>query len=391
MKNFEFISSTKIIFGKGVENQIGNYTKNFGKNVLIVHYGEGIVKASGLFDRIVNSLTDSGFSVTELAEIKVNPEVSKVREGCEICKKEKIDVVIALGGGSVIDTAKAVALGANYTGDVWDYFIGKAEIMESTTALPVGVILTLPATGSEASSAAIITNADGKLKRDVTNDLLRPAFALMNPEITYSLPKYQTAAGGIDIISHVLERYWTLEPDVDFSDRLCEAVIKSVLRNLPITLTDPTNYAARAEIMWAGTVAHNGILGAGRTEDWGTHKVAHEISGLYGTTHGATLSIIIPQWMTYAYKEDIPRFARFATQIWDVEPDYADIEGVALEGIRRMKKFFAEVGLPVSFSDAEIPVDQLETMAEKCTLSGPVGNLKKLDREDVLKIYQMSL
>lgn len=391
MKNFEFNSSTQMIFGRGVEKQVGTYGRKFGKRVLLVHYGKGVVKESGLYDRIITSLLEAGFEISELADIAVNPEIGKVREGCQLCKERKIELVIALGGGSIIDTAKAVALGANYDGDVWDFFVGKAQITEATTLLPVGVVLTLPATGSEASAAAIITNSEGKLKRDVSHEAIRPVFALMNPEITYTLPPFQTAAGGVDIISHVLERYWTLEPDVDFSDRLCEATIQSVLRNLPVTLAEPENYAARAEIMWAGTIAHNGILGAGRIEDWGAHMIAHEISGLYGTTHGATLSIIIPQWMNYVYQQDIPRFARYATRVWGVEPDYNDLEGVALKGIKKTKEFFAKVGLPTSFTEAGIPTDQFETMAQKCTMNGTVGNFKQLDTADVLAIYQMAI
>lgn len=390
MNNFDFSNNTRIIFGKGVEKQVGKYAQPYGKKILLVHYGDGVVKSSGLYDKLVDSLKQDGFEITELYDIEVNPEIEKVREGCQLCREKEIDMILALGGGSIIDTAKAISVGAGYEGDVWDFFIGKAVINEATSILPVGVVLTLPATGSESSSAAILTNKDGKLKRDITHEGIRPTFALMNPEITFTLPAFQTAAGGVDIISHVLERYWTLESDVDFSDRLCEATIKSVLKNLPITLADPSNYAARAEIMWAGTVAHNGILGAGRTEDWGTHMIAHEISGMYGTTHGATLSIITPQWMTYVYQEDIPRFARFATQVWGIEPNFNDLEGVALKGIEATKAFYQKVGLPTSFTQANIPTDQFKIMAEKCTMNGPVGNFKQLNTEDVLKIYEMS-
>ena len=385
MQNFRFMSPTDFIFGKDTELSVGAEVRKYGNKVLF-HYGGGHIRKNGLYDRIINSMEQSGIEYIELGGVKANPDVELVRQGIEICRKEKVDFILAAGGGSVIDSAKAIAMGVFYEKDVWDYFTGDSEIRK---ALQVGVILTIPATGSEASNTSVLTNsAEGHLKRAVSSDLLKPVFAVMNPELTYSLPAYQTAAGGVDIMSHVLERYFTLEPDCGFTDRLCEATLRTVIQSLPKVLKNPEDYAARAEIMWAGTIAHNGILGVGRSEDWGSHMLGHEISALYDLTHGATLSIVIPQWMKYVYKTDITRFVKYAVNVWNVEEDFYDQEQTALEGIRRTKEFFSSVGMPVSLKEAEISGERIEEMAEKCTKYGAVGGFKKLEKQDCINIYQ---
>lgn len=387
MENFIFQNETKIIFGKDTELEVGVEVSGYGKKILF-HYGGGSIKRTGLYDKVVQALKDNAVSFIELSGVKPNPRISLVKEGIELCKRENIDFILAVGGGSVIDSAKAIAAGVKYSGDVWDFFEGKAEVKE---AIPIGTILTIPATGSETGDTTVITNEDGWYKRALSHPTLRPKFAILNPELTFTLPDYQTAAGGVDIISHVFERYFTNTPNVDLTDRLCEATLKCMIKNLPIALEEPDNYAARAEIMWAGTIAHNGLLGTGRAEDWASHMIGHEISAIYDLTHGATLSIVFPAWMEYVYLENIDRFVQYSTRVWNVEMDYDNPERTALEGIRKTKEFFKKIGMPTSLSEANIPGDKIEEMAEKCVLSGPVGNIKKLYKDDVIKILEMAL
>ena len=387
MKNFNFQNETKIIFGKDTETEIASEVSNYSKKVLL-HYGGGSIKKTGLYDRVIKSLNDNGISYVELSGVKPNPRLSLVKEGIDICRKEGIDFILAVGGGSVIDSAKAIAAGVKYLGDVWDFFDGKAEVGE---AIPIGTILTIPATGSETGDGTVLTNEEGWFKRSMSHKNLRPKFAILNPELTYSLPDYQTAAGGVDIMSHVFERYFTNTLDVDLTDKLCEATLRCMIKNLPIALENPTDYAARADIMWSGTIAHNGLLGTGRVEDWGSHMIAHEISAMYDLTHGATLAIVFPAWMKYVCLDNVDRFVQFAVRVWNVEMNFQDPKETAFEGIERTKEFFKKVGLPVSLSDAGISSEKIEEMAEKCTKSGSVGNLKKLNKRDVIKILNMAL
>jgi Iron-containing alcohol dehydrogenase. len=312
-----------------------------------------------------------------------------VNEGIKICRENNIDFILAVGGGSVIDTAKAIAVGVLYDGDVWDIFLGKAEIKR---ALPVGVILTLAATGSEASDSAVITNEDGWYKKGIHSDLIRPQFAIMNPELLYTLPAYQTAAGAADIMAHIMERYFTNVKNVDLTDRLCEATLKTVINNVPKLIEDPTDYDARAEVMWAGTIAHNGLLDTGRIGDWASHRIEHELSAIYDIAHGAGLAIIFPAWMKYVYKHDLDRFVQFAVKVWDVDLTYTDREAIALEGIKRLENFFRSIGLPVTLKDANIPYDKFAEMANKCTSNGTatVGQFVKLGKEDIINIYNIA-
>jgi hypothetical protein len=274
-----------------------------------------------------------------------------------------------------------------YDGDVWDFFMGRAELEKR---IPVGVVLTIPASGSESSDSAVITNEDGMYKKGFNSDLLRPDFAILNPELTFTLPPYQTACGASDIMAHIMERYFTRVRNVELTDRLCEAALKTVINNAPIALREPENYAARAEIMWTGTIAHNNLLDTGRIGDWASHKIEMEISGLYDLAHGAGLAVIFPAWMKYVYRNDAERFARFAVRVWDVEPDFYDIEKVALAGIKKLENFFREIGLPITLKEANIPYDRFEEMAAKCVEMGPVGNFIKLNKNDVLQILKMS-
>ena len=386
MDNFTFRNTTKIIFGKDTESQVGSETARYGNKILL-HYGSGSIKKYGLYDRILKSLKDAGLEIIELGGVQPNPRLGLVKEGIDLCRREKIDFILAVGGGSAIDSAKAIAVGVPYNGDVWDFFTGKASVEK---VIPVGVILTIAAAGSESSGNSVITNEEGLYKRAVGSDILRPRFAILNPEITYTLPPNQTTCGVSDIMAHIMERYFTTVKEVDLTDRLCEATLKTVINNALIVLEEPKNYAARAEIMWAGTIAHNDLLSTGRIGDWASHQIEHELSGIYDVPHGAGLSTIFPAWMKYVYKKDPEKFAQFAVRVWNVEPDFRDVEKTALEGIKRLKDFYKEIGLPVTLKEMNIPYDRLEEMAEKCTEEGPRGNFVKLNKNDVLEILMMA-
>jgi len=386
MENFTFENTTKIIFGKGAESQVGIETARYGNKILL-HYGGGSIKKYGLYDRVLKSLKDAGLKIIELGGVQPNPRLGLVKKGIDLCRREKIDFILAVGGGSVIDSAKAIASGVYYEGDVWDFFTRKVSMEK---VIPVGVILTISASGSESSGNSVITNEEGLYKRAVGSDMLRPQFAILNPEITYTLPPDQTACGVSDIMAHIMERYFTIVKDVDLTDRLCEATLKTVINNVSLALEEPKNYAARAEIMWAGTIAHNGLLSTGRIADWASHQIEHELSGIYDVPHGAGLSTIFPAWMKYVYKKDPEKFAQFAVRVWNVEPDFRDVEKTALEGIKRLKDFYKEIGLPVTLKEMNIPYDRLEEMAEKCTEEGPRGNFVKLSKDDVLEILMMA-
>ncbi len=388
MKNFTFYNPTRIIFGKGTEARVGEETGKYSKRVLLV-YGGGSIKKSGLYDMVTASLKEQGIFFLELSGVVPNPRVSLVREGIRICRENDLDFILAVGGGSVIDTAKGIAIGVPYQGDVWDFYDGKAQIME---ALPVGVVLTIPAAGSESSTSSVLTNEDGWYKKGTGSELMRPKFAILNPELTYTLPPYQTACGAADIMAHVMERYFTNTPDVDFTDRLCEATLKTIIANVPLAIAEPYNYAARAEVMWAGTIAHNDLLGTGRDQDWASHKIEHELSAIYDVAHGAGLAVVFPAWMKYVYKHNIQRFVQFAVRVWDVDQDFSHPERTALAGIERMKDFFRYIGLPVTLEELGVKDDRFEEMADKCTMGDAyeIGGLVKLKKKDVIEIYKLA-
>lgn len=389
MENFEFQCPTKIIFGKGVEKKVGEEVVKCSRKILF-HYGSGSIKRIGLYDRVVQSLREAGVEFIELPGVKPNPRLSLVKKGIQVCRSEKIDFILAVGGGSVIDSAKAIAVGVPYGGDVWDFFTRKAEPKE---ALPVGVVLTIPGAGSEVSPSSVITNEEDLSKLSLTTELLRPRFAFMNPEVTFTVPPYQTACGIADMMAHVMERYFTNVRNTDLTDGLCEATLKTVIKNAPIVLKEPDNYDARAEIMWASTIAHNDLLETGRIADWASHIIEHEISGLYDVPHGAGLAVIFPNWMKYVYRSRLEKFVQFAVKVWNIDPDFENPEKTALEGIERLRNFFKQIGLPTTLKELGIPADRLEYMASRCTKQGSskIGNLVKLSKEDVLNILLSAL
>lgn len=386
MENFEFLNPVKIIFGKKTEEKVGEVTKQYGKKVLL-HYGGGSIKKNGIYDAVIQSLNDAGVEFYELGGVKPNPRVSLVREGVELCKEKGIDFILAVGGGSVIDSAKAIGIGALYDGDVWDFFAEKATVQNT---LPVGVVLTIPAAGSETAPGSVVTNEEGWLKRTVIHQSMRPKFAIMNPEFTYTLPAYQTASGAADIMSHVMERYFTQVEHTDFTDRLCEATLQTIIKYAPLALKEPENYDYRAELMWAGTIAHNDLLATGRIGDWSSHEIEHELSAVYDVTHGAGLAVIFPAWMKYVYKHNLNRFVQFAVRVWGVEYDFNNPERTALEGIQRLLNFSKEIGLPVTLRELDVPESDLEKLANRCCGHRTLGNFVQLKEEDILKIYKLA-
>ncbi len=388
MQDFRFCSPTEIIFGKNMQNIAGQETKKYGKKVLL-HYGGGHIKTSGLYQQVVDSLHAESVDFIELGGVMPNPRLSLVREGVALAKENDVDFILAVGGGSVIDSAKAIAIGALYDGDVWDFYTWEAQV---TAALPVGVVLTIPAAGSEASTGSVITDWDDNNKRHCDSNLLRPRFAILSPELTFSLPPYQTACGAADIMAHLMERYFTNEPNVELTDRMIEAVMKTVIGATPVVLTEPDNYAARAEIMWAGTIAHNDLLTTGRVGDWGSHMIEHELSAINDIAHGAGLAVIIPAWMQYVFRHDIRRFVQYAVRVWGVEQNFFDPEKTALEGIARTKAYFASIGLPTSLSEIGIGEDAFAHMAANCRKfdGDTVGNFVKLDPQDIVNVLTIA-
>ena len=389
MIDFNFYNGTELVFGKGRENEVGEYAAKYGKKVLL-HYGGGSIKDTGLYDRVVKSLKEQGMEIIELPGVKPNPRLSLVREGIEICRKEKIDLILAVGGGSTIDSAKAIAIGVPYDGDVWDFFTGKAAPEQS---LPVATILTIPAAGSESSTGSVITNEEGWFKKaSAENYLIYPKFSILNPELAFTLPKNQIANGVSDILAHLFERYFTNTKKVELIDRMIEAVIKTVAGNAYAVMKDHEDYDAWSEIMLGGTYAHNNSLSAGRATDWASHMIEHEISGIYDVAHGAGLAIVFPAWMKYNYKNDVDRFVQFATRVWNVDNDYFDKEKTALAGIAAYERFLTDMGLPVRLSDIDIGGDRIEEMASKATGddSYTLGGFVKLNKADIEKILKLA-
>ncbi|NLM12369.1 MAG: iron-containing alcohol dehydrogenase [Epulopiscium sp.] len=388
MDNFIFQNPTKIIFGKGMENHVGEEVSQYSKKILL-HYGGGSIKKTGLYDRVVSSLKAAGVEYIELPGVKPNPRLSLVREGIQICRENNIDFILAVGGGSVIDSAKAIALGTVYDGDVWDFYTEKAI---PKAALPIGTILTIPAAGSESSTGSVITNEEGWYKRAINSTLIYPKFSILNPELAFTLPKYQVACGAADILAHLMERYFTNTESVELIDRLIESTMKTVIKYVPMVLEDPTNYEAWAQVMWAGTVAHNNLLSTGRVGDWGSHDIEHEISGIYDVAHGAGLAVVFPAWMKYVYKHDTNRFTQFAVRVWNVEQDFFDPEKTVLKGIEKLEEFFKSIGLPTRLEGLGITDDRLEEMADKGTDSDTktLGNFIKLHKKDVYNILKLA-
>lgn len=391
MNNFIFYSPTLFAFGDGEEKNTGALVRRFGGTKVLLVYGGGSVKRNGAYDAVTASLTEAGISYVELSGIQANPRSGKVYEGIELARKEHVDFLLALGGGSVIDTAKAIGFGAGYDGDFWDFFTGKAKI---ETTLPVGVVLTISAAGSEGSDSCVITHENGNLKWGCPKtDVIRPKFAVLDPRLTCSLPAYQTACGAVDMMAHICERYFSNTPDVALTDRLCEALLKTIVDAAPKALADPSNYAARADLMWAGMLAHNNSCGVGRDQDWASHQIEHELSAFYDCAHGAGLAVVMPAWMEYVLPHDPMRFARFAVNVLGCEMDFACPENTAREGVARLRAFFRSLGMPVTFAEIGAKAEDIPAMAaHRAEKPGgfPFGGFVKIGSDEMEAILRLA-
>jgi hypothetical protein len=389
MDNFTFYSPTFFDFGKDTENDAGELVRRFGGHKVLIHYGGGSVVKSGLLDQVKKSLEKEGIPYCELGGVKPNPRSGLVYEGIDLCKKEGVDFVLAVGGGSTIDSSKAIAAGTVYDGDFWDFYTGKT-IEE---ALPVGTILTIAAAGSEGSPDSVITKEDGMFKRGASGDAIRPKFSILNPALTQTLPPYQTAAGITDIMSHLHERYLTNTKDVEVTDRLIEALLLTMIHEGPRVIADPYNYEARANIMWAGMMAHNNSVGVGRSQDWNSHTIEHELSALYDCAHGAGLAVTMPAVFKYVYKHDVMRFAKLAVRVWGCQMDYDNPETTALAGIRSLERFLHDIGMPLNFEELGAKEEDIPKLVDVlCYGDGRTGSISgfvTLDTDDCTKIYEM--
>ena len=388
MDNFQFYSPTEFIFGRDTETKAGEMVKKYGGTKVLIHYGSGSAVKSGLLDRVKASLDESGIAYTELGGVQPNPRDTLIYKGIELCRSEGVDFILSVGGGSCIDSSKAIALGVPYNGDFWDFY-GTGKTVEK--ALPIGTVLTIAAAGSEGSGASVVTKEEGSLKRDVGSDLLRPRFSILNPELTCSLPAYQTACGATDIMAHVFERYFTNTRDVEITDRLCEAVLLTMIKETPRVIAQPDNYEARANIMWAGTVAHNDIVGVGRSQDWNSHGIEHELSALYDCAHGAGLAVIMPAWMEFVYKHDVMRFAQMAVRIWGCQMNFEFPDETALEGIACFRSFLHSIGMPINFEQLGAKEEDIPLLVEKFGIGdGKTGGFVHLTAQDVATIYRIA-
>ena len=389
MNDFRYQAPTRYIFGRGKEEETGNEVAAIGcKKVMIVYGGQSAVK-SGLIDRVKVSLDECEIKYVTLSGIKPNPTDDRVYEGIEVARNESIDGILAVGGGSVIDTAKAIAAGTVYDGDFWDFYAGKAVIRN---ALPVGVVLTIPAAGSEGSGNSVITKIDGLHKISLRTDFwLRPKFAILNPELTFTLPPFQTASGIADMMAHIMERYFSPTPDVEVTDRICEGILKAIIEEAPKVMANPEDYEARANIMWAGTMAHNGICGCGRVEDWVSHFMEHEISAVYGVTHGAGLATVYPAFLKFMAEHAPSKPAQFARRVFDV--DIQDDKSAALEGISHLKDFFRSLGLPLTFAELGVQNPDIDLLVKKLheNKGEIIGGYYRLSAADTTVIYSYAL
>ncbi len=389
MNNFEFQSPTKFVFGKDTETGVGELLATYGAGKVLIHYGGGSVVRSGLLDRVRKSISDAGISFVELGGVEPNPKDSKVYEGISLCREEKVDFILAVGGGSSIDSAKAIAIGVPYEGDFWDFYAGKAHAVKT---VPVATILTIAAAGSEGSESSVITKVEGSLKRGYSEELMRPVFSILNPALTQTLPANQTAAGSADIMAHIFERYFTNTKEVEVTDRLCEALLLTMLREVPIVLQNPDDYEARANIMWAGMVAHNNLIGVGREQDWSSHAIEHELSALYSIAHGAGLAVIFPAWMKFVMEHDVMRFAQLAVRVFGCNMDYTQPEKTAREGIAVLEAFFRSCGLPTRMIEFGGREEDIPYLAAHIGLGdGTLGSFVKLSVKDVESIYRIAL
>lgn len=391
MNNFTFYSPTYFVFGKEEENNVGKYVKRFGGSKVLIHYGGGSVVRTGLLDRVKNSLTAEGLSFVELGGVKPNPRSGLVYEGIELCRKEKVDFVLAVGGGSTIDSSKAIAAGTVYEGDFWDFYCGK----QVTKALPVGTILTISAAGSEGSPDSVITKEEGMFKRGATGEGLRPAFSILNPALTQTLPPYQTACGITDIMAHLFERYFTNTKDVEVTDRVIEGLLMTMIHEGPKVIENPDDYQARANIMWAGMMAHNNCCGVGRDQDWASHDLEHELSALYDCAHGAGLAVVFPAWMEYNMNHDVMRFAQVANRVWGCAMDFQHPEVTAKAGIQAFRTFLKSIGMPQTMAELGGKEEDIPYLAHTAAYgngnNGTLGGFVVLQEKDMENIYRRML
>lgn len=387
MESFNFYSPTEFVFGRNRESECGELVKKYGGTKVLLHFGSSSAERSGLLGKVRESLKKAEVPFVELGGVQPNPKDSKVYEGIELCRREKVDFILSVGGGSCIDSAKAIAIGVLYDGDFWDFYAGKASIQK---ALPVGTVLTIAAAGSEGSPSSVVTKEEGGLKRGVGSDIIRPKFSVLNPEWTCSLPAYQTACGATDIMAHVFERYFTNTPEVEITDRLCEAVLLTMLKEVPRVIQDPECYEARANIMWAGTVAHNDIVGVGRSQDWNSHGLEHELSGLYDVAHGAGLAVIMPAWMEYVMNYNVMRFAQMACRVFGCNMDFENPENTAKAGIREFRRFLSKIGMPINFEELGAKPEDIPLMVEKLN-PGEGHGFVPIRSEDATAIYQLAV
>lgn len=392
MQNFKYYAPTYVAFGKDTQRQVADLIKKYGGTKVLLHYGGQSAIKSGLLPQVEADLKAAGIEYVALGGVVPNPRVSLVRKGIEICREQGIDFILAVGGGSVIDSSKAISSGTFFDGDVWDLYLKKAK---ATQYIPLGCILTIPAAGSEMSDGSVITNEDGGLKKDYCVDEFRSKFAIMNPELTYTLPAWQTACGATDMMMHTMERYFTTADDMEVTNVLAESILKVVMQQAPIALKNPTDYNSRAQIMWAGSLAHNDLTGCGAIGDWATHNLEHELSGMFDVSHGAGLAAVWGSWARYTRHNNLARFVRFAVNVMGVTQDFHSDENTAEAGIQAMERFFESIGMPTNIHDLigrEITDAEIEEMADKCSNGGTstIGGLQVLKKEDMIAIYKMA-
>lgn len=392
MDNFSFYAPTYFAFGKDAESQAGALVKRFGGTKVLLHYGGGSVVRSGLLDRVKASLDAEGIAYVELGGVRPNPRSGLVYEGIELCKREQVDFILALGGGSAIDSSKAIAAGTVYDGDFWDFYEGKPV----EAALPIGTVLTIAAAGSEGSPDSVITKEPDMIKRGASGEAYRPRFSILNPALTQTLPPYQTACGITDIIAHLYERYLTNTKEVEVTDRMIEALILAMVHEGPRVIEDPDNYEARANIMWAGMMAHNNSCGVGRSQDWNSHNIEHELSALYDCAHGAGLAVVMPAVFTYVLDHDVVRFAKIAVRVWGCQMDFEHPERTAKAGIEALRRFLISIGMPRNFAELGAREADIEQLAHTCCYGsedadGKLYGFVELNQKDVEAIYRLML
>ena len=392
MKDFNYYAPTEVVFGKKSEEQVAALVKKYGGTKVLVHYGGKSAVKSGLLDKVCNLLKAGGVDYVSLGGVVPNPRLSLAQQGIDLCRKEGVDFILAVGGGSVIDSSKCIGYGVPYEGNVWDFYLGKAT---PTKMLPIACVLTIPAAGSEMSESSVITNEDGDVKLGYSNNLSRPKFAIMNPCRTFTLPPYQTAAGVTDMMMHTMERYFTKDDDMDLTTDIAEAMLRSMKDAVFAVLKNPEDYRYRAQIMWGGSLMHNGLTGCGVSDDWATHQLEHELSGMFDVTHGAGLAAVWPSWARYVMHENLSRFVRFAVNVMDVPNDFTNPEATALKGIEAMERFYHAIGMPINIKELigkEISDEEIKEMVRKCSrdYQRTCGCLKVLQAADMETIYKMA-